>query len=383
MLSAGVAEKPVPVMVKVSPRFGVAGDTAPTVGVCISGIARTENEASIRQSPMLAVPFKFVSPTASGKAGGFNPPTVRAHASASLMFTLRSPLMSPRSITLTGIALDVPAGDTAVTDTASAGVNWPVGTVAMSCVALTNVVLSGVPPSWTCVAGVKFWPVTVSLKLPPNRGARDCDNPGGVAVKSLMIGRSAPGGRMMYPGNSADVPALVVTVKLRVSVIARGSIPMLTGRFVDVAPLRIVTVTPVPLKVTAVAPVRFCPLIVVGMAVPAFPEDGVMPVIIGVAGDSTVKPVNGADVPAAVVTVKLCVSGVALVVMVMLTDRPVAVPAVPMIAVTPVPLKSTLVAPVRSVPVIKAGSVVPIVPDVGSIALTTGTDAPAASSAML
>ena len=108
-----------------------------------------------------------------------------------------------------------------------------------------------------------------------------------------------------------------------------------------------------------------------------------MPVIIGVAGDSTVKPVNGADVPAAVVTVKLCVSGVALVVMVMLTDRPVAVPAVPMIAVTPVPLKSTLVAPVRSVPVIKAGSVVPIVPDVGSIALTTGTDAPAASSAML
>ena len=147
LLSAAVAEKPVPIMVRMSPRFSVDADTVPTVGVCISGMARTENKARTRQSPMFALPFKFVSPTASGKAGGCKPPTVRAHASASPMFTFRSPLMSPRSITLTGIALDVPAGDTAITDTAPGKVNWLTGTVALSCVVLTKVVVKGVPPN--------------------------------------------------------------------------------------------------------------------------------------------------------------------------------------------------------------------------------------------
>jgi len=160
---------------------------------------------------------------------------------------------------------------------------------------------------------------------------------------------------------------------------------IVTGRPVAVPPVPMLTVTPLPLNVTAVAPVRFRPLIFEGTVVPAVPEGGVMPVITGnvpPVGCCTVKPVNGADVPAAVVTVKLRVSNVALVVIVMLTDRP-AVPAVPTIAVTPVPLKSTLVAPVRSVPLIRAGRVVPKVPDDGLMPVMFGSGMDADCSAML
>jgi hypothetical protein len=64
-----------------------------------------------------------------------------------------------------------------------------------------------------------------------------------------------------------------------------------------------VAVTPLPLNVTAVAPVRFVPLMVAGRLVPVVPEGGVIPVIAGTPGAVTAKPVNGADVPPAAVTV--------------------------------------------------------------------------------
>ena len=169
-----------------------------------------------------------------------------------------------------------------------------------------------------------------------------------------MIGRSPPGESTVKPVNGEDVPASVVTVRLRVSVVALVVMVMVTGRPVAVAPVPMMAVTPVPLKSALIAPVRSEPVMRACTVVPVFPEDGVMPVIEGriAAGGNTVNPVKDADVPAAVVTVKLRTSVVALVVMAMVTGRPVTVPPVPMIAVTPVPLKSILVAPVRSAPLI-------------------------------
>src|SRR5438093_12686904 len=78
------------------------------------------------------------------------------------------------------------------------------------------------------------------------------------------------------------------------------------GRLVAVPPVSMVAVTPLPLNVTAVAPPRPVPLMVAGWLVPAAPEDGLIPVIIGT--DVTVKPLNAGDVPIAVVTVTVRVS---------------------------------------------------------------------------
>src|SRR5207302_4737429 len=104
-----------------------------------------------------------------------------------------------------------------------------------------------------------------------------------------------------------------------------------------VAPVPMVAVTPLPLKLTAVAPFRFDPLMVAGRLVPAAPEEGVIPVMIG--PDVTVKPLNAGDVPAAVVTVKVRVSVAAPAAIVTVIGRLVAVAPVPMVAVTPLPLR--------------------------------------------
>ena len=117
------------------------------------------------------------------------------------------------------------------------------------------------------------------------------------------------------------------------------------GRFVAVPPVPIVAVTPLPPKLTAVAPLRFIPLIVAGRLVPAGPEDGEIPVIAGSA--ATVKPLNGPDVPAGVVTVRLRVPANALGAIVTVMGRLVAVPPLPIVAVTPLPVKVTAVAPLR------------------------------------
>src|SRR5213592_514538 len=130
-LSAATGEKPVPTTVRVSPGFGATGATEVTEGTARFGFARTENNASTRQSPMLVTPFKFRSPTVFGNAGLLIPPTVSAHASASPMLTLRFALMSPRSRTLAETPFDTPAGDTAVIVTGPGVVNCAMGTDAV------------------------------------------------------------------------------------------------------------------------------------------------------------------------------------------------------------------------------------------------------------
>src|SRR5437867_258539 len=172
------------------------------------------------------------------------------------------------------------------------------------------------------------------------------------------------------PLKAGDVPAGVVTAKVRVSVAAPAAIVTMMGRLLAVPPVPIVAVTPLPLKPTAVAPPRFDPLIVAGRLLPAAPEDGVIPVI---AGTTIARaPRNASDVPAGVVTatVRGTVPAPAAIVIVM--GRLLAVPPVPIVAVTPLPLKATAVAPSRFVPVMVAGRLLPAAPEDGVIPVIAG-----------
>ena len=182
-------------------------------------------------------------------------------------------------------------------------------------------------------------------------------------------------GVTVNPVKVFEVPPAVVTLTVRVPVAAPAAIETVIGRLVAVPPLPMVAVTPLPLKLTAVAPPRFDPLMVAGRLVPAAPEEGVTPVIIPVIIGPvvTVKPLNAADVPAEVVTVKVRVSLAAPAAIVTVIGRLVAVPPLPMVAVTPLPLKLTAVAPSRFVPLIVAGRLLSAVPEDGVIPVIAGT----------
>src|SRR5437867_12242163 len=80
------------------------------------------------------------------------------------------------------------------------------------------------------------------------------------------------------PLNGTDVPAGVVTVRVLAPVAAPGEIVIEIGKLVDVAPLLIAAVTPLPLNDTAVAPVRLVPAIVADTVEPWFPDDDDMEV---------------------------------------------------------------------------------------------------------
>ena len=81
--------------------------------------------------------------------------------------------------------------------------------------------------------------------------------------------------------NGTDIPAGVVTVSVLAPVAAPDEIVIEIGKLVDVAPLLIVAVTPLPLNDTAVAPVRLVPAIVADIVEPWFPESDEMEVRAG------------------------------------------------------------------------------------------------------
>jgi hypothetical protein len=103
------------------------------------------------------------------------------------------------------------------------------------------------------------------------------------------------------PMNADDAPIGVITVTVRSPSAAPEETVILTGRVVAVPPLPIAAVTPVPLIMMAVAPVRLVPVIVPSPADSGVKEFGVIAVI--VIGFTTVNPLNGADIAAAVATV--------------------------------------------------------------------------------
>src|SRR5438093_9143545 len=160
---------------------------------------------------------------------------------------------------------------------------------------------------------------------------------------------------------------------VRVPVAAPAAIVTVMGRLLAVPPVPIVAVTPLPLKLTAVAPPKFDPLMVAPRLVPAAPEDGVIPVMIG-PPDVTVKPLKAGDVPAGVVTAKVRVSVAAPTAIVTMMGRLLAIPPVPIVAVTPLPLQLTAVAPPRFDPLILAVRLVPAAPEDGLIPVIMGSD---------
>src|SRR5947208_7386037 len=172
--------------------------------------------------------------------------------------------------------------------------------------------------------------------------------------------------------NASEFPCGAMTLTLRAARGASDAIVIVTGRLISVRPVPMVAVTPDPLKTTAVAPVNPVPLTVAPSVLFTTPEFGLMPVITGRAG-VTVKPLNGgADVPLGVVTVKVRVSVDAPAAIVIVMGRLLAVPPVPIVAVTPLPLKLTAVAPSRFVPMIIAGRLLPALPEDGMIPVMTG-----------
>jgi len=85
-----------------------------------------------------------------------------------------------------------------------------------------------------------------------------------------------------------------------------------------------------------------------------------------------VKPLNGAEVPTGVVTVTSRMVNSALEPIVIVIGKLVAVPPEPIVALTPLPVNATAVAPNRFVPAMVADSVVPAAPDGGVIDETEG-----------
>jgi hypothetical protein len=74
---------------------------------------------------------------------------------------------------------------------------------------------------------------------------------------------------------------------------------------------------------------------------------------------ATVNPLNGADTPPGVVTATVRTPRKALWLIEIVTGKYVPVPPVPMLAVTPDPLKLTAEEPARFEPEIEAGKLVP------------------------
>src|SRR5437879_10637671 len=98
------------------------------------------------------------------------------------------------------------------------------------------------------------------------------------------------------------------------------------GRLSAVSLLAALPISPLPLKLTAVAPPRFDPLMVALRLVPAAPEDGLIPVIMG--SDVTVKPLKAGDVPRSEETASVLQSLTSLASLVPLVSRLLAVPPV-------------------------------------------------------
>src|SRR3989454_5157903 len=171
--------------------------------------------------------------------------------------------------------------------------------------------------------------------------------------------------------NASEFPCGAMTLTLRAARGASDAIVIVTGRLVSVPPVPMVAVTPDPLKTTAVAPVKPVPLTVAPRVLFTTPESGLFRVIM-VRACVTVKLLNGADVPLGVVTVTVLAPSPAPAAIVTVMGRLVAVPPVSMVAVTPLPLNVTAVAPPRPVPLMVAGWLVPAAPEDGVIPVTTG-----------
>src|SRR6202011_4007844 len=239
-----------------------------------------------------------------------------------------------------------------VTSTAPAA---SAGEVAVIEVALFTVKLvAAVPPNSTAVAPVRFVPVIVTT-VPPVVGPL-------VGLTAVTVG--APTTKVnLSAAVLALVPPAVVTVTSTAPATSAGELAV-----IEVALFTVKLVAAVPPNSTAVAPVRFVPVIVTTVPPVVGPLVGLTAVTVG-AGVTNVNWSAAvlALVPPAVVTVTSTAPAasageLAVIEVALFTVKPVAA----------VPPNSTAVAPVRFVPVIVT-TVPPVVgPLVGLTAVTVG-----------
>jgi hypothetical protein len=151
------------------------------------------------------------------------------------------------------------------------------GTVAVSCVADTNVVAKAVLPKFTTEPLIKFVPFTVR-------------------VKSALPATAVAGARVVIVGAGSVTVKVAVLVAVPEGVVT-ARVPLVApAGTVKVMVVALTTVKPVmaaPFSVTAVAPVKSVPVMVT--VVPARPLVGVKLVMVG-AGVVTVN-VTPAEVP--------------------------------------------------------------------------------------
>src|SRR5262249_54590267 len=100
-------------------------------------------------------------------------------------------------------------------------------------------------------------------------------------VITPMVSAMLAASLTLKPENGNDLPVAVVTVTVGETKPTVDAMVMEIGRFASVPPLVIVAVMPGSLNVTAVAPDRLAPLIVLATLEPGMAMPGVMAVIVG------------------------------------------------------------------------------------------------------
>ncbi len=244
----------------------------------------------------------------------------------------------------------------------AAGSIWIVIGILVGVLPVIIVDVTPVPLNVTLVVPSRFRPLIVPAIVvlgTPTAGNTD-----------VIVGMSL--GLIKKSENAPESAYAVATFTVREPIVAVIGIVIVIGRPVSVPPAAITAVTPVPLNATADTPLRFDPWIVADTVVPAVPDDGVIPVMIGVAGVMKKEP-KGAEVPFGVVTVNVLEPMEAVGIVVIVIGKAVSEPPAAMLAVTPFPLKITAVAPLRCNPLIVADTIVPCTADEGPIDVTLGT----------
>jgi hypothetical protein len=220
----------------------------------------------------------------------------------------------------------------------------PAGVTAVILVEETTFTFVAATPSTvTLLAPVKFVPVIV-IAVPPRVVPKDGLTPEIVGVGTTNVNAL---GKLAVP------PAVVTATSCAPSVPAGVTAVML----VEKTTFTFVAATPP--TVTLLAPFKFVPVMVIAVPPRVVPDDGLTPEIVGV-GTTNVNALGKLAVPPDVVTATLFAPALpAGVTAVMLVDET----TLTLVAATPSTV--TLLAPVKSVPVIAIAVPPRVVPDDG------------------
>src|SRR5882762_2280366 len=177
------------------------------------------------------------------------------------------------------------------------------------------------------------------------------------------------------------VPPGVVTLTVWAPSVAAPEIVKFALIVVAFTTVRPLTVTPVAETYTAVAPVRLVPVRVNGSTkVPRAPDAGEIEVRVGVGVGAVTVNVTLLLVPPGVVTLTVLAPSAAVDAIVKVAVTEVPLTTTMLLTVTNVPDTVTAVVPVRFVPVRVTGTAVPWTPEAGAIEVSAGAGAAAWNS---